>query len=180
MLVVRELWKRGVMPTSNAICKNNKYCTNVAEFNTVKASNLYLNETVIYKRMYDEYQKKTEFNATKLYIPVLPQSALELTLLASFYALANSQTPTNYSLWKILTKLCLQPQNCYNLIELSLQYLSSTESQLRKRLPQTPTEPSLPLLRKLLIDDLLTGCIRDKIGLNLLMKGMWNCSTAHI
>jgi hypothetical protein len=54
MIVVRELWKRGVMPSSTSICKNNKYYSNLQiDLNSIKASNLYINEAIIYKRMYD-------------------------------------------------------------------------------------------------------------------------------
>jgi hypothetical protein len=77
MIVIRELWSRGVIPSATSICRNNKYYSNLLiDQSSNRASNLYVNEAIVYKRMYDEYQKKVELNPTNAYIASLPQLSL--------------------------------------------------------------------------------------------------------
>lgn len=65
MIVVRELWNRGVVPSATSINKNNKYYANLhASIKTAKALNLYVNQAIVYKKMYDDYQKKVEIDPT--------------------------------------------------------------------------------------------------------------------
>lgn len=77
MLVVRELWSRGMMPSATSICKNNKYYANLSiNNNSHRALNLHVNEAMIFKRMYDEYQKKVSINPTSIFIPILDKLSL--------------------------------------------------------------------------------------------------------
>ena len=59
MIVVRELWARGFVPSSTSINKNNKYYGNMLGKNSIYPSstgrniNLYINEALLYKKMHE-------------------------------------------------------------------------------------------------------------------------------
>jgi hypothetical protein len=38
--------------------------------------------------------------------------------------------------WKVVNKLVLQPSNCWNLVEICLQYLCSSDAEIHERIGQ--------------------------------------------
>jgi hypothetical protein len=116
-----------MVPSATSISKNNKYYANLTiNSNSPKALNLYVNEALIFKRMYDEYQKKISINPTSAFIPELSKRTMEL-IFAAYFTINSKQTNPSCSLWKLINKLALNASNCKNLLGLCLEYLSSPE-----------------------------------------------------
>jgi hypothetical protein len=66
-----------VIPSATSICRNNKYYSNLLiDHGSNKASNLYVNEAIVYWRMYEEYQRKVGVEPTDAFIVVIPQEEL--------------------------------------------------------------------------------------------------------
>lgn len=66
MLVVRELWGRGVVPSATSISKSSRYYGNLVgpTRNVGQCFNVYINEAVAYKKMYEGYSREMVINPT--------------------------------------------------------------------------------------------------------------------
>lgn len=55
IIVIRELWARGIMPSCTSIGRGSKYYGNFVKGpknNVVRPVNMYLSEAIAYKKMY--------------------------------------------------------------------------------------------------------------------------------
>jgi hypothetical protein len=55
IIVIRELWARGIMPSCTSIGRGSKYYGNFVKGgknNVVRPMNMYLSEAIAYKKMY--------------------------------------------------------------------------------------------------------------------------------
>lgn len=79
-----------------------------------------------------------------------------------------STVPNGY-LYDLFSKLMLQPQNCKAVVEVALSILNNQRLEYSCESKQLCLQT--PQIKKIIIDDLFAGMVKERLGLRILFAG---------